>query len=193
MADSHRPPPLDPTSRHWAFAAGAASLVPMLLQLPGTLAATVAACAAAVAALAWRQPAHGLIRLLLAASLVGTVLVLTRFSFGRDTGCALLAAMLAIKPSETANLRDARSLVGFALFAPFATFLLDQGPLSLALGLIATFMCLAINLDQQARREAGERDTRDPITLVSGKLQGGGQVDRAASFAVARQFDRSKR
>ena len=34
---------------------------------------------------------------------------------------------------ELRTLRDARSLLGFALFAPFATFLLDEGPLSLVL------------------------------------------------------------
>ena len=45
--------------------------------------------------------------------------------------------MLAIKPAETPRLRDARSLLGFALFAPFAAFLLDQGPLTLVLGLVA--------------------------------------------------------
>lgn len=146
---------LDPSSRHWAFAAGAASLLPMLLQLPRPLALTIAGCALAVAALAWRQPAHGLIRVLLAVSLVGTVLVLTRFSVGRDTGCALLAAMLAIKPAETRSLRDARSLVGFALFAPFATFLLDQGPLSLVLGLGATVVALGA-LQRFADVEGGD-------------------------------------
>lgn len=154
MADP-RALPLDPTSRHWAFTASGASLVPMLLQLPATIAAVVAACAVAVAALAWRQPAHALIRLLLAVSLVGTVLVLSRFAIGRDTGCALLAAMLAIKPSETATLRDARSLVGFALFAPFATFLLDQGPASLSLGLLATVLALGA-LQRFADIEAGD-------------------------------------
>ena len=44
--------------------------------------------------------------------------------------------LLAIKPVEMRSLRDARSLLGFALFAPFATFLLDQGPVSLSLGLV---------------------------------------------------------
>mgnify|MGYP000561813861 CR=1 FL=1 len=54
---------------------------------------------------------------------------------GRDTACAVLAAMLALKPSETFSLRDGRSLVGFGLFGPFATFLLDQGPASLVMAL----------------------------------------------------------
>ena len=155
MADRRARSPLDPASRHWALAASSAALVPMLLQLPDSIAAVVAACGLAVAALAWRQPAHGLIRLLLAVSLVGTVLVLARFSIGRDTGCALLAAMLAIKPAETATLRDARSLVGFALFAPFAAFLLDQGPLSLSLGLLATVLALGA-LQRFADVEAGD-------------------------------------
>ena len=68
---------------------------------------------------------------------LAVVAVMASFDFrmGRDTGCALLAAMLAIKPAETRSLRDARSLVGFSLFAPFSTFLLDQGPVSMALAL----------------------------------------------------------
>ena len=74
--------------------------------------------------------------------------------FGRDTGCALLAAMIAIKPAETFTLRDARSLVGFGLFAPFATFLLDQGPTTLVLGLLATLLALA-TLQRLADVESG--------------------------------------
>src|SRR5690606_20559737 len=44
--------------------------------------------------------------------------------------------------SELRSLRDARSLLGFALFAPFATFLLDQGPVSLLLSLLAATLVL---------------------------------------------------
>jgi len=63
-------------------------------------------------------------------------------NLGRDTGCALLAALLALKPFETRRLRDARSLLGFSLFAPFAAFLQDQGPLSLLLALPAVGLLL---------------------------------------------------
>ena len=70
---------------------------------------------------------------------------------GRDSACGLLAGMLALKPSETFSLRDGRSLLGFALFAPFATFLLDQGPLSLALALLAVAAVLSA-----LRRLAGD-------------------------------------
>ncbi|MBD4098672.1 DUF3488 domain-containing protein, partial [Xanthomonas citri pv. citri] len=58
------------------------------------------------------------------------------------TGCAVLAAMLAIKASELRTLRDARSLIGFALFAPFAAFLLDQGPATMGLALLAVVSAL---------------------------------------------------
>ncbi|WP_133000852.1 transglutaminase TgpA family protein [Luteimonas arsenica] len=135
--------PLDAQARAWTLTAAAACLLPLLLQLPGPLAAGLAAVAAATGVLSWWRRLPAPLRLLLAATLVALVLLDSRFAFGRDTGCALLAAMLAIKPLELATLRDARSLLGFALFAPFATFLLDQGPASLALGLCATLLALA--------------------------------------------------
>lgn len=115
----------------------AIALAPLLLQLPGQLAVAIAATAALMSFASWRRRLPGWLKLLIAITTVFAVLAAFDFQLGRDTGCALLAAMLAIKPSETRSLRDARSLVGFALFAPFATFLLDQGPLSLVLGLIA--------------------------------------------------------
>jgi transglutaminase-like putative cysteine protease len=148
-------PPLDATSRRWALLAGAACLLPLLLQLPLQLGAVIGISSAAVAALSWRQPLSSWIRVLLALSLVGIVFGATGFRMGRDTGCALLGAMLAIKPAETLGLRDARSLVGFALFAPFATFLLDQGPLALALGLVAALLAL-VALQRFAELESSD-------------------------------------
>ena len=146
---------LDPQARAWTLAAGAACLLPLLLQLPGWLAAGLALMFVVVGALSWRRRLPTALRLLLALALVAVVLASTRFSFGRDTGCALLAAMLALKPMELVNLRDARSLLGFALFAPFATFLLDQGPVSLGLGLVAALLALAAML-RLAELESGE-------------------------------------
>ena len=159
---------LDRSSRHWALLAAIACVVPLLLQLPASLAWPIAAAGAATTALAWRQPLPAALRLLLTLLVVGAVLGVSGMRFGRDTGCALLAAMLAIKPSETAKLRDARSLIGFALFAPFATFLLDQGPLSLALGLTAAIGALAA-LQRFADLESG--DSRFNIPLRS-RLRG---------------------
>ncbi|HVI58449.1 MAG TPA: DUF3488 and transglutaminase-like domain-containing protein [Luteimonas sp.] len=134
---------LDPQGRLWTLLAAATCLLPLLLQLPARMAVAIAAIGAGVAAMAARRALPGWLRLLLALGLLGYVMASSRFAFGRDTGCALLAAMLAIKPVELATLRDARSLLGFALFAPFSTFLLDQGPLSLALGLLGASLALA--------------------------------------------------
>lgn len=146
---------LDPRSRMWALATVGACLLALLLRLPDPTAAAIGIAALAVAALSWRQPLHAVWRLLLTLALIATVLLQAQFAFGRDTGCALLAAMLAVKPAETASLRDARSLVGFALFAPFATFLLDQGPLSLLLGLLAATLGLGA-LQRLADLESGD-------------------------------------
>lgn len=161
---------LDARSRGWVLLAGGACLVPLLLQLVPAIAIGVGIAAAAVAVLSWRRKPPAWLRLLLALALVALVLVSMRFAVGRDTGCALLAAMLAIKPAETASLRDARSLVGFALFAPFATFLLDQGPLSLALGLVAATLAL-VALQRLAELESG--DSRRPVATLQRLLSVG--------------------
>lgn len=152
-------PLLDSGSRAWTLSTAAACMLPLLLQLTPLLSALIAACGIAIALLAWRRPLNFVVRALLALVLIGAVMMQMNFGIGRDTGCALLAAMLAIKPAETSTLRDARSLIGFGLFAPFGTFLLDQGPLSLVLGLIAALLALA-TLQRLAEFESGERVRR---------------------------------
>ena len=151
---------LDRQSRGWTLLAAAACLLPLLLQVPPRTGVAIAAAGLLIVALSWRRPMPGWLRLLLALALVGGVLTASHFAFGRDTGCALLAAMLAIKPAETFSLRDGRSLLGFALFAPFATFLLDQGPLSLALGLVGATLALAALLRLSELETFGPGDNR---------------------------------
>jgi len=148
-------PRLDPQSRLWTLAAAGVCLLPLLLQLPATLGIGIGVTALLVAAVSWRRALHAVVRVLLAMILAVVVLWASHFAIGRDTGCALLAAMLAIKPAETFSLRDARSLLGFALFAPFATFLLDQGPLSLVLSLAGAALALAALL-RLAELESGD-------------------------------------
>lgn len=133
---------LDEGGRRWSLAVAGACLLPLLLQLPGPTALAIAATALIVTALSWRRPLSGGLRALLALAVVAAVLAQFNLRFGRDTGCALLGAMIAIKPAETTRLRDARSLVGFALFAPFSAFLLDQGPWTLVLGLGGAVLAL---------------------------------------------------
>jgi transglutaminase-like putative cysteine protease len=161
-----RAPALDPSSRAWTLLAAGACVLPLLLQLPGSLALGIGIAGGLVAALSWRQPLPGWMRLLLALLLVGAVLAVSRFGFGRDTACAMLAAMLAIKPAETFGLRDARSLLGFALFAPFATFLLEQGPLALVLGLAGATLALAALL-RLAELESGAPAPLPPLRRVA--------------------------
>jgi len=146
---------LDPQSRLWTLAAAATCLMPLLLQLPASMAIAIAAIGIATVATTWRRRLPAWLRLVLAMALLGYVLASSRFAFGRDTGCALLAAMLAIKPVELSSVRDARSLLGFALFAPFSTFLLDQGPLSLVLALLGATLVLAALL-RLADLESGD-------------------------------------
>jgi transglutaminase-like putative cysteine protease len=148
-------PLLDRNSRAWTLAAGAACLLPLLLQLPGRIALGIALAALSTGALSWRRPVPTPLRLLLALTVIGATLAATGFRVGRETACALLAAMLAIKPSETWRVRDARSLLGFGLFAPFATFLLDQGPVSLLLALAGVSLALTA-LQRLTELESGE-------------------------------------
>ena len=159
MAEMRATPQLDATSRRWTLASAALCLLPLLLQLPLRISALVAVTGVLVSLFSWRHPLPAVLRLLVVASVIGAVFLLAGFNMGRDTGCALLAAMIAVKPSETFSLREGRSLVGFALFAPFATFLLDQGPASLALGLAAAFAAL-ICLQRLSDLESGVLDAR---------------------------------
>ena len=151
--DTPRSPLMEPRSRRLVMLATALCLLPLLLQLPGSLGIGFGVSALAVMALSWRKPMPSLLRIVLG---LGGILAVFAVApgIGRDTACAVLAAMLALKPAETFSLRDGRSLVGFALFAPFATFLLDQGPLSLVLALAAVVLAL-LALQQLARDQAG--------------------------------------
>jgi protein-glutamine gamma-glutamyltransferase len=155
---------LEYKDRLWTLSAAGVCLLPLLLQLPGTLALGVAVVALATPVLARSGSVSILVRLLLALALMATVMLFYRFSFGRDTGCALLATMLALKPVELRHRRDARSLLGFALFSPFATFLLDQGPVSLLLGLASVAAAL-MAMSRLTESESGEIDAHGEAPL----------------------------
>lgn len=132
--------PLPPDVRRWCMAAAGACLLPLLTQLQPGLAIGIAGIAALsmLSAQRWGTAA----RLALMAVMGAVVLVTHDFHLGRDTGTAGLAALLAIKPFETHRLRDAHSLLGFSLFAPFAAFLQDQGPLVLLLSIPAVLLLM---------------------------------------------------
>ena len=167
MADAVSPRMATATRAH-VLAAAAACLLPLLLQLPTVLGVGFGVGALAVAAAARRAPLPALLRLLLGGCALLAVAAVAP-GIGRDTACAVLAAMLALKPAETFTLRDGRSLVGFGLFAPFATFLLDQGPLSLVLALVAVL--LALLALQRLAADEGEQTPLAPRAAAAGVLR----------------------
>ena len=88
----------DRDSRLWTLASTALCLLALLVQLPTALALGLGATGLVLTAASWRRPLPAFVRILLALAMLAAVLSVTGFRFGRDTGCALLAAMLAIKP-----------------------------------------------------------------------------------------------
>ena len=132
--------PLPTPLRRWCMAAAGACLLPLLLQVPTGLAFALGGIAGLGYVFDRRWP--GLLRMAVVVMVMGYLLFTFGYNLGRDTGTALLAALLAVKPGETRTLRDARSLLGFSLFAPFAAFLQDQGPLTMALAFPAVGLLL---------------------------------------------------
>ena len=134
--------PLSTPLRRWCMAAAGACLLPLLLQVPAGLALALGTIATLGYVFDRRWP--GLLRMAVVVMVMGYLLFTFGYNLGRDTGTALLAALLAVKPGETRTLRDARSLLGFSLFAPFAAFLQDQGPLVLLLAMLALGLLLVV-------------------------------------------------
>jgi transglutaminase-like putative cysteine protease len=132
--------PLTRPVRRWCLLAALACALPMLVLIPAWLAAVLVATASLAAFSEKPWPAS--LRFLLTLMVGGLVLAAFGFRIGRDTSCAGLVAMLMLKPFETHGTRDAHSLLGFSLFAPFAAFLQDQGPLTLSLSLPAVALSL---------------------------------------------------
>lgn len=161
---------LSPSARRWTLASAALGLVPLLLQLPHLLAAIIALVAAVTAWAARQRVLPAMLRLALVLGMLAAIYWQMGARPGRDTGCALLAAMLALKSSELRSLRDARSLLGFALFAPFAAFLLDQGPLTMGLAVLAALTAL-LALQRLAHAEG-----QAPSPRLGGQLRGVGRL-----------------
>ncbi|RRU08806.1 DUF3488 and transglutaminase-like domain-containing protein [Stenotrophomonas sp. 278] len=157
-------------ARRWTLLSAALSLLPLLLLLPPLLSVVFAVVAVLTALLSGQRVLPGPVRLLLVLGMLAAIYWQMGARPGRDTGCALLTAMLALKSSELRTLRDARSLLGFALFAPFSAFLLDQGPTTMVLAVLAAVTAL-ITLQRLAQAE-GEA----PSPALGGQLRGVGRL-----------------
>lgn len=132
--------PLPTTIRRWCLLAAGACALPLVMLVPAWLGAVLVLLW--VAAWVIERPLPAWLRLVITLALGMLVLGAYGFRIGRDTSCAGLLAMLLLKPFETHSRRDAHSLLGFSLFAPFAAFLQDQGPVSLTLALPAVAISL---------------------------------------------------
>lgn len=130
-------PQLTAVLRRAVVVAVLAAALPLLLHLPGPVALGIGAVALVSGWSALRKPLPVALRLLLVVVITGAVLVGFGFRIGRDAGSALMLSMLVLKLSELRAFDDAKRVVAYALFAPFAAFLQDQGPITLALGLLA--------------------------------------------------------
>lgn len=160
----------DAHTRRFLLLTLALALAPLLPQLPRTLAIATPLITLLMAWVGQRGALPAWLKLPLTLMTILMVFALFGFRLGRDTGCGLLAMMLALKPLETHSLRDARSLIGFALFAPFSTFLLDQGPTTLLLGLAASLAALAC-----LQRLADVEADIPPLPLLNG-MRGVGKL-----------------
>jgi hypothetical protein len=138
---------LDRTTFAWVAVAVVAALAPVALSFAGWLAALLFGIAALGIGFGWRgQLLTPWVRLPLTIGVAALVLSSHGFAFGRDTGAALLAAMLALKLLETRRIRDARSVLSFALFALMASFLQNQGPTTLLLALCGGILVIAVRI-----------------------------------------------
>lgn len=155
--------------------AAALAALPLLRLLPGWLAASLLAVGVLLAVASARRPVP--LWVLVPVTLAAGALVLAAygFRFGRDTGSALLVTMLVLKLGETSRLRDGRALIGFALFATFAAFLQDQGPLTLLLAVPAVAMMLV----------ASARMTEDAAGRVRPHRWRGRVAETAIALALA--------
>lgn len=160
------PPPGTPTLtaalRQAVVVAVLAAALPLLLHLPETVSFGIGAVALVAGWSALRKPLPAPLRLLLVVVITGAVLVGFGFRVGRDAGSALMLSMLVLKLSELRDVDDAKRVVAYALFAPFAAFLQDQGPITLALGLLAALGVL-LAMGRLAEASAAPKPLRREI------------------------------
>lgn len=169
---------LDLGAARWTTLAATSAALPLALVLAGNVQLLLLLCFALGAASTLSQ------RLLprplrVTLALLALFAVLWQFEvgsvrlFGRDAGSALLAVMLGMKLLETRTLRDGRSAVVFGLFALMASFLQDQGPITLLLALAAGLIAIA-TLSRLAALESpddGPGSTRSGATEARQRLR----------------------
>ncbi|TXH91790.1 DUF3488 and transglutaminase-like domain-containing protein, partial [Thauera aminoaromatica] len=140
----------------WLLAGSALTLAPHASHLPPAISALCALL------LVWRgfinqrgsRLPHRSLLVLMAAGVVGAVLLEFHQFFGKEPGIALLAGLLSLKLLETDSLRDARAAVLLSFFMQLGQFLYQQNMAIAALALLGTFASIGTLLALQGRAEA---------------------------------------
>lgn len=140
----------------WLLAGSALTLAPHASHLPPAISALCALL------LVWRgfinqrgsRLPHRSLLVLMAAGVVGAVLLEFHQFFGKEPGIALLAGLLSLKLLETDSLRDARAAVLLSFFMQLGQFLYQQNMAIAALALLGTFASIGTLLALQDRAEA---------------------------------------
>ncbi len=140
----------------WLLAGSALTLAPHASHLPpaiGALCALLLVWRGLINQRGSRLPHRGLL-VMLAAGVVGAVLLEFHQFFGKEPGIALLAGLLSLKLLETDSLRDARAAVLLSFFMQLGQFLYQQNMAIAALALLGTFASIGTLLALQGRAEA---------------------------------------
>lgn len=140
----------------WLLAGAALTLAPHAGHLPPAISALCALLLVwrgLIAQRGSRLPPRTLL-VVLAAGVVGSVLLEFHHFFGKEPGIALLAGLLSLKLLETDSLRDARAAVLLSLFMQLGQFLYQQDMAIAALALLGTLASIGTLLALQGRAEA---------------------------------------
>lgn len=141
-----------------------------LRWMPAPLIAGIGATLAV--ALAWRRrrqsSAPAWMRLLALAGLVALVIATLGNLFGREAGSALLAALLALKLLETAQLRDARVTLAGAAFLAMCGFFFAQGPVQTVAAAAVLVLLLATLVDLSRPAPLASRGPWSRAALAQG-------------------------
>ncbi|TXK65885.1 transglutaminase TgpA family protein [Alkalisalibacterium limincola] len=167
--------PLGGDARTFCLLAAALAALPLLRLMPAWLGACLVVLGAVLAWASIRRPVPAWVLVPLTLAAGALVLAAYEFRFGRDTGSALLLTMLVLKLGESSRVRDGRALIGFALFATFAAFLQDQGPLTLLLAVPAVAAMLV----------ASARMTEDAAGMSRRRRWSRRLADTALALALA--------
>lgn len=167
-------PTLDRTTFGWTAAAVVGALLPLRNSLPAWNSAMLLGLCVLGIAYGWRgRTLTAWLRLPLTLGCAAIVLNAYEFRFGRDTGAALLATMLALKLLELRRPRDARSVLSFSLFAIMAAFLQEQSPTTLLIALCGVILVLTA-LARVQETESAEGST--PPTRARHRLSSTGRL-----------------